>query len=276
MAAPIADVRRVALLLEYDGTHYSGWQRQLNAPSIQEVLEHCLRRMLGRYINVIAAGRTDAGVHALGQVVHLDLPTAVTLPPEKIVKALNTMLPPDIRILWGADVPGDFHARFTAVRRTYFYTVMLFESVFHRYYTWQLRYAIDTEQLQQSAAIFLGEHDFTTFSKFNADTRNYVCSVDRCEWEPLNPGMWRFTISANRFVYGMVRSLVGAMIDVARGKRSIAELQQALQQRDRALNSPLAPARGLVLARIAYDPDPFAEYYQRERARRRALFGSPE
>ncbi len=272
MAGPIHTHRRVALLLEYDGTQYSGWQRQLNAPSIQEVLENTFRRMLGRYINVIAAGRTDAGVHALGQVAHVDLPSTVTLPPLNLAKALNTMLPPDIRILWCADVPGDFHARFAAIHRTYLYTLTLFESVFYRHYAWQLRYTIDPALLQQSAGIFVGEYDFTTFSKFNADTRNYICNVDRCEWRLLSPGVWQLVISANRFVYGMVRSLVGAMVDVAQGKRTIAELQAALEQKDRALNSPLAPARGLVLAQVRYDPDPFAPYYQQEHVQHHLAF----
>lgn len=264
MALPVP-TRRIAFLIEYDGSFYSGWQRQLNAPSIQEIIENAFQKMFNRYVGVVSAGRTDAGVHAVGQVAHADLPAAVEIPGENLRMALNTLLPEEIRILSIVDVSDDFHARFSAIQRTYFYYISLHHTVFLRHYTWPIRYAIDEQKLVEAATIFEGTHDFTTFSKFNEDTDTYVCKVFECKWEQLHPKLWRLRISANRFVYGMVRAVVGAMIDIARGKRTITEVSSALQQKDRSLSSPLAPAHGLFLTRVLYDPDPFGEFYEKNR-----------
>ncbi len=254
--------RRLALLIEYDGGRYSGWQRQNNARSIQGTLEHAYYEITGKFAEIIGSGRTDAGVHGMGQVAHIILPDDFNLPENRITMAFNANLPRDIRILWSSILRRDFHARFDAVMREYIYTVMQRPSVFDRWYSWQTLFSFDPKKLQETARIFVGEHDFTTFSKLNTDTKNYVCRVEECVWEEHAAGVWQMTIRANRFVYGMVRSVVGAMMEVARGKRTVEDVAASLPARDRSLNSPLAPAKGLYLAHIYYEADPFEHYWQ--------------
>jgi tRNA pseudouridine38-40 synthase len=255
---------RLALLIEYDGTSYAGWQRQANAVTVQEVLETAAQSVVQTTVSVMGSGRTDAGVHARGQVAHIDIPPSSRMTGDLFARALNACLPKDVRIRNAAFVREDFHARFDAVRREYVYTVLLqaAHSVFRRRYAWSVGSSFKPELLDAAAAPFLGTHDFTTFSKLNATTKHYVCAVEQAEWREIERGVWQFRIAANRFVYGMVRSVVGAMAEVARGKRTPQEIAGALALRDRSLASPLAPAAGLILWRAEYADDPFAEVYR--------------
>lgn len=249
---------RCALLVEYDGTDYAGWQRQVNALTVQEVLENAIQAITGESVNVIGSGRTDRGVHGFGQVAHVDFPDASSIPEQQLARAINSTMPYDIRVRAATFVDDRFHARFQAVRREYKYTVSDHYSVFRRRYAWQVWTPFSTEQLSAAAAVFLGTHNFTTFSKHNPDTENYVCHVEKAEWIKIEEGVWSFHIVADRFVYGMVRSVVGAMMAVATNKRSAEDLSEALRLQDRARKSPLAPPTGLVLWRVRYDNDPFA------------------
>lgn len=253
---------RAALLVEYDGGRYSGWQRQKNAKTIQGCLEDAMREITGQErCEVIGSGRTDAGVHALGQVAHVKMPKPLRLPANKLSAALNATLPRDIRVLWSAIPHEEFHARYDARQREYVYAVMRRPSVFERWYSWQTIFPFDGTMLNEVAPVFLGRHDFTTFSKFNSDTKSYVCDVSECHWEQRDEEAWTLTIRADRFVFSMVRSLVGAMMDVARGKREVDEVADALTAMDRSLNSPLAPAKGLYLSRVFYENDPLADFW---------------
>ena len=240
------------LKIEYDGTNYGGWQIQPNAPSVQEEIEKVLSQLNGSHIGIVGAGRTDAGVHARGQVAHAKLESKFPVPENKIKFVLNSKLPADIRIVDAKIVNFDFHARFDAIAREYSYTITSQNSVFNRLYSTLINYKLDFNKLKISADIFAGKHDFTTFSKHNPDTKSYVCNVKKCNWKEVDENTWRLQIRSDRFVYGMVRSLVGAMIDVARGKRTIKEVKQALKDCDRSKVSPLAPAKGLVLEKIIY------------------------
>lgn len=263
--------RRMVLLVEYDGANYAGWQRQKNALTIQEVLERAVADAAGEYCDVIGAGRTDAGVHGGGQVAHCRIPDSFGIPQHKIAVALNTRLPRDIRIVAAVLTDKPFHARYDASAREYSYALSLSHSVFYRHYTWQPRFGLNVGLLHRAAEVFLGSHDFTTFSKLNTDTKSYNCTVEVSAWRRVARDHLVYTVRADRFVYGMVRSLVGTMVEVARGRRTVEDIQLALGRSDRSLNSPLAPARGLVLRRIYYPDNPFRShsvfkfFYEEER-----------
>ncbi len=252
--------RRLVLLVEYDGTKYAGWQRQNNALAVQQVLETIVGQVAETTVNVIGAGRTDAGVHAAGQVAHCIIPDDFPVPARKVPVALNSRLPNDIRIMAAVITDKPFHARFDASAREYSYVVSLSQSVFYRHYTWQPRCNINIGLLHRAAEVFLGTYDFTTFSKLNTDTGSYICAVESSSWRRLDNDLLVYTVRADRFVYGMVRSLVGTIVEVARGKRSVEDIERSLAQADRSLNSPLAPARGLVLRRIYYPDNPFQSH----------------
>ncbi len=249
--------RRLVLLVEYDGTKYAGWQRQHNALAIQQVLEKIVGQLVGTQVSVIGAGRTDAGVHAAGQVAHCDIPGDFPIPARKVPAALNTRLPNDIRIMAAVITDRPFHSRFNASAREYSYALSISQSVFYRHYTWRPRCNLNIGLLYRAAEVFLGTHDFTTFSKLNTDTGSYTCAVEASAWRRMDNDLLIYTVRADRFVYGMVRSIVGTMIEVARGKRTVENIEYSLAQADRSLNSPLAPARGLVLRRIYYPDNPF-------------------
>ncbi len=266
--------RRLALLIEYDGTNYSGWQRQPNGRTIQEVFEAAVKQMTGEHCDVVASGRTDKGVHGFGQVAHVVIPDSCTIPLEKMVKALHSPFVPDVQVRAVSLVPDNFHARFSAICREYRYTIARTHSVFRHRYAWRPRFRFNPELLQAAADVMVGIHDFTTFSKLNLDTDLYMCAVESAVWRKVSDDIWEFRIRANRYVYGMVRSLVGSMMDVAAGNRSAEDLRTALVARDRLLNSTLAPACGLVLWRVEYVNDPFAAYFGGEEPTSVHLFPS--
>ncbi|MGA2297091.1 MAG: tRNA pseudouridine(38-40) synthase TruA [FCB group bacterium] len=244
------------LKIEYDGTNYAGWQIQPNAVTIQEEIEKALFKICGYRINLIAAGRTDAGVHARGQVAHGIIPEEqkikFSIPDYKISHALNSNLPDDIRIISGRIVPTTFHARYDAIAREYSYSIHTANSVFLRRFSTLIKYKLDYELLKKSSEIFIGIHDFTTFSKNNEEIKNHKCNVEVCKWEQIDENRWFLKIRANRFLYGMVRALVGAMIDIAREKRTIKEIEEALKLCNRELASSFAQPQGLVLEEIFY------------------------
>ncbi len=278
--ASATETKRLALLIEYDGTRYAGWQRQPQIASIQGILEDVCQATFWEESEGIAtptfvingSGRTDAGVHGRGQVAHVDIPIENRIAEEKIARALNARLPMDIRIRAakivdvGVNTRERFHARFGARRREYRYNLLEDYTVFRTRYAWHVRQSLQTALLQETANIFCGKHNFTSFSKHNPATENYVCTVLESAWNEVEPGAWQYTIVADRFVYGMVRCIVGASIDAALGKRSIEELRTALAAENRELSSPLAPPEGLILWSVRYEEgrDPFAELYENE------------
>ena len=252
-------MKKLALKIEYDGSGYAGWQVQPNAVTVQGSIERALKSITGDELNVIGAGRTDAGVHAAGQAAHVNLNNDFPASREKAAIALNANLPRDIRILEAKLLEKDFHARFDASAREYVYNVISRESVFLTHFAAYFKFPFDPQSLAESASVFLGKHDFTAFSKHNPDTKSHICNVDICKWQQTGDFQWQLRIRADRFVYGMVRALVGAMYDCARGKRTIDDLRTSLQLREREYTSPQAPAHGLILDKIYYPPeiDPF-------------------
>ena len=250
----MSDTSREILILkiEYDGTRYSGWQRQNNAASVQESVENALSAIFNNKHTIIGAGRTDAGVHARGQVAHSILRNEVTIPRDKIIKAINSYLPKDIRIADFRITTNQFHATADAIAREYSYSVHTRQTVFLRPFSTFFKYPVDLSRLNHISPIFLGEHDFTTFSKNNPSTKSYICDIETCHWDKIEDWHYVLKIKANRFVYGMVRALVGVMLNYARGESSIAELEKALELKDRQYGSYLAPAQGLCLEKVYY------------------------
>jgi len=240
----------IKLTLEYDGTNYVGWQAQPNGPSVQSELEKALGQILQQAVSTVAAGRTDAGVHARGQVACFRITSPIQVP--LLAKGLNAVLPRDIVVLSADEVPDDFHARYGARARTYRYYLSLRPTAIDRNYSWYVGgYQLDRKLLSDCAAIILGEHDFTSFCKTDTSLDDFRCTVEKSVWTE-TPSTLVYEIRANRFLYGMVRALVGTMVEIARGLRDFAAFPEILAARDRTKAGQAAPAKGLFLEQITY------------------------
>jgi tRNA pseudouridine38-40 synthase len=247
--------RRIALRLMYDGSAFCGWQRQLNGRTVQGELERILSRLAGdRPVTVVGAGRTDSGVHAHGQVAHADLATRYD--DAWLLHAVRRMCPDDLAVTALTTAPESFHARFRANRRSYRYTIIFSPDPFRARYAWRYDLPLDRELLDAAARRLLGTHDFTALSKFNPDTEDPICTVTHAAWSDVDGGIV-FDISADRFLYGMVRLLIGLQVDVARRKREVGEIDLLLDRPIRAGQSPSAPAHGLSLVGVGYPDPPF-------------------
>ncbi len=242
-------MRTLKLVIEYDGTRYAGWQRQENALTVQAEVERALATILREPITVHGAGRTDAGVHARGQVASFT--TTSDRDPFALVGGLNGLLPNDIVVHSAEDVPESFHARFSATGRRYTYTITTAPSALLRHCSWYLRYKMDPLILDEAAAMLQGEHDFESFCRVHADVEHHRCTVDDARWRREGT-LLVFDIRADRFVHGMVRALVGTMVDVARGYNTLEHFRALFETGDRAAAGPAAPPRGLVLEEVTY------------------------
>ena len=249
---------RFVLKIAYDGTTYAGWQRQKNALSVQEVLENTIEKVLGEQVKITASGRTDAGVHAVGQVCHFDS-ERITVPPQKLPDCLNVFLPPDIRAVegWGAD--QTFDSNRSAKRKTYAYSLY----VSGRDMPLKDRYAVRVETapslqvLQENAKLFEGEHDFKAFCASGSSVKTTVRTVyevkveESCSFGSRNITVF---VTGNGFLYNMVRTMVGELFDLAAGKRTKESLQVAYETGNRQLLGKTMPAKGLTLINVEY-PD---------------------
>jgi tRNA pseudouridine38-40 synthase len=244
--------RNIRLTLEYDGTCYHGWQRQKNALSIQEVIETALSRITGETVRLIGSGRTDAGVHALGQVANFT--TRSTVPRRAFLYGLNSLLPMDIAVLQAEEVPLTFHARYDALWKTYEYRLLNrpVRSPLNHLHAWWLPGSLDATAMQQAAAVLPGEHDFFAFRAAGSRPGHAVRRVQEAVWHCLPEGWLKFTITANGFLRGMVRSLVGTLVEIGKGKYPIEFLGEVLEKRDRRLAGPTAPPQGLFLVKVEY------------------------
>ncbi|MDA3844411.1 MAG: tRNA pseudouridine(38-40) synthase TruA [Candidatus Kapabacteria bacterium] len=248
-------MKTLALKIEYDGKDFSGWQIQPEQRTVQGEIMKVLAYYCGEEVNLPGSGRTDAGVHARGQVAHAVLTEQFRIPENKIIQVMNSRLPDDIVISGARLLDTEFHSRFDAVKREYIYRICSDESVADRRFTNHVQHQVKLEKLQASADIFLGEHDFTAFSKHNPQTASYVCNVDICKWTQIDERSYQLRIRANRFVYGMVRAVTGAMLEISRGKNTIEETRAMLEAQDRNAITYLAPAKGLTLEKIYYPED---------------------
>lgn len=245
-------MRNIRLLLEYDGTGYHGWQRQKNAATIQEVVETALARLTGSQVRLLASGRTDAGVHALGQVANFHTHSAIPL--KAFVKGLNSLLPRDIAVLEAREAPPDFHARYSARAKTYEYRLRCrpVPSPLERRYCWRLNQPLDAAALARAAAALPGEHDFSAFRASGGSPGHPLRQVFEAAWHQGTAGRLWFSITANGFLRGMVRSLVGTMVEIGQGKRPPEDLAALLSRGERRGAGPTAPPQGLFLVEVFY------------------------
>ena len=247
---------RYVLKIAYDGTAYAGWQRQKNAPTVQQILEETILSTLGQDLRVTASGRTDAGVHAAGQVCHFDS-DAITVPPEKMPDCLNRFLPPDIRIVegWGAD--ETFDANRSAKRKTYCYSLYVSprEMPLKERFAVRIDNAPSQAQLQEIAHLFEGEHDYKAFCASGSSVKTTVRTVYEVrveESESFSSRDIRIYVTGNGFLYNMVRTMVGELLDISWNKRTKESLQEAFETGKRELLGKTMPAKGLTLLQVEY------------------------
>lgn len=255
-------MKKFKLLLEYDGTAYQGWQVQENRLTIQGVIEDRIFKITGEQSRVIGASRTDAGVHALGQVAAFR--TESRFDPETIKKALNALLPQDIRVLEASEVDDSFNPRDSAVKKSYFYIIanQRESSAFLYRYAWLVQQQLNLKSMLDAAQVLIGEHDFSSFRGTGSSTKNSVrevfsLSIERFEkldfmTASLDGKFIKLRIEANGFLRHMVRNIVGTLIEIGRGRFTADRIQEILKLHDRKLAGPTAPARGLSLERIVY------------------------
>lgn len=244
---------RVKLTIEYDGTNYAGWQMQKNGMSVQEMLEKAFASASGQHARIHGAGRTDAGVHALAQVAHLD--TECSIPANKISYAMNMLLPSDIRVKESCEAQEHFHARFDAKAKTYRYTYYndKHASAIYRNSTAHVHGKIDITAMKIAAEYIRGTHDFACFCASGSSVTDTVRTVYRLEVESDLPFIY-IDVTGDGFLYNMVRIIAGTLIDVGQGKVSPEYVKDIIAGRDRSGAGATAPARGLMMQRIYYTP----------------------
>lgn len=241
---------RYFVYLSYDGTNYHGWQRQPNATSVQEQMEDVLQTVLRRKVNLVAAGRTDTGVHARLMVAHFDVEEPVDC--QQLTFKFNCLLPPDIGVYTIVPVTDDAHARFSATSRTYHYHLYQRKDPFRRPYACRYYYELDFPRMNEAAARLMQHTDFGSFCKAGSDNKTNTCHLTHARWVEEDLQAWRFEITADRFLRGMVRAIVGTLIDVGRGRLSIADMQHIILRKDRCAAADAAPPNALFLVDIAY------------------------
>ena len=242
-------MRNIKLILEYDGTDFVGWQTQANGRSVQEEITKILERVLQGGITLNGAGRTDSGVHARGQVANFL--TTSSLGIDSIRNALNGMLPDDICASSAEEVHERFHARHDARSRVYRYDISITPLAIGRQYRWFVKYSLDLETMQSIAQSIVGEHNFESFCNYAADVEHYRCTVTKSGWVATPTGL-AYEVRANRFLHGLVRALVGTMVDIGRGHRPAESFVAIMAARDRTEAGMAAPAHGLCLEEVIY------------------------
>jgi tRNA pseudouridine38-40 synthase len=245
---------RLKLTVEYDGTDFVGWQRQDNGPSVQAAIEDALTDMHGGVATVIrGAGRTDAGVHALGQVAHFDTPPGTRVPLHGYHRGLNAVLPRSIAIVGVAEVADDFDARFSARGKLYRYSIWTAptRAPLRDRYVWHLRRPIDVARMQAGADLLVGRHDFNAFRAADCERKTTVRTLTRLA-VARSADLVTLEVEADAFLKNMVRILVGTLCEVGCGKREAADVQRILDGRDRRHAGITAPAQGLALVRVDY------------------------
>jgi len=243
--------KRVRLIVAYDGTNYHGWQVQNNGITIESELNRCLSELLSEPIEVIGASRTDAGVHALGNVAVFD--TSARMPAEKISYALNQRLPEDIRIQKSEEVPADWHPRYCNSRKTYEYRIYRGEFALptKRLYSLFTYHKLDAEKMQTAAEFFVGEHDFKSFCQVNAQVRSTVRTITQVKVYEEGADIV-IRVTGNGFLYNMVRIIAGTLLEVGQGKRNPYEIPDIIAAKNREAAGPTAPAHGLTLIKYEF------------------------
>lgn len=239
------------LTLQYDGTNYVGWQRQPNGISIQELVERALEPIAGRPVAIVGAGRTDAGVHALGQVASVELES--NLDTATLARALNAALPEDVRVAAVERVPADFNARFSAAGKVYEYRVWngAFVPPFERLYAWHVPQPLDVDRMRGATRALVGTHDFSAFRAAGSEAATSERTLNALDLTA-DGSRLALAASGDGFLRHMVRTIVGTIVEVGLGRRSVESVAATLASRDRASAGPTAPAQGLFLVRVDY------------------------
>ncbi|HTN44481.1 MAG TPA: tRNA pseudouridine(38-40) synthase TruA [Nitrospiria bacterium] len=248
----------IKLVIEYDGSRYHGWQRQPNLPTVQGALEAAVDAISQQRPTVIGAGRTDAGVHAQGQVANFKVNARLTS--AAWMRALNSLLPEDIVVVGAQKVSSRFHARFSAVGKIYHYRILnrRYPPAIGRQYVWTVYSALDLRRMRSAAKALLGKHDFSSFRgsdssevRVRGKKRSAVCRIRRLELARRRDHLV-ITIEADRFLQQMVRTIVGTLVEVGRGRFSPRDIPLLLQKKDRRFGGPTAPPQGLCLVKVFY------------------------
>ena len=243
-------IMRYFITLGYDGTDFHGWQIQPNGNSVQEELQKALSTLMRQPMEVVGAGRTDAGVHARQMVAHFDSDSAVDC--QQLTYRLNRIVPRSMAVYKVEKVADDMHARFSAKRRIYRYFVHTRKDPFLRHYSYQLPYSLDFNQMNKAACILLDYSDFGAFCKSHSDVKTTICKVTAAKWHQTAPDEWYFEISADRFLRNMVRAVVGTLMDVGRGRLSLEEFRGVIEGRKRTAAGESMPGNALFLEKVEY------------------------
>jgi len=240
--------------IAYDGKNYHGWQRQKNAISVQEVVEEALSRITREETNITGSGRTDTGVHCEQQYFHADFTSQINT--DRLNFKLNSYLPTDISIQNIRQVKPEAHARFDAISRSYQYRISKSKNPFDREYKYRIPKLPDIKTMNEAASLLIGEHDFESFSKVKTEVNNFVCNISEASWLETERDIL-FNVTANRFLRGMVRALVGTLLEVGLGKLSKEEFKKVIESKDRRKAGSAAPAHGLFLTAVNYPVEIF-------------------
>jgi tRNA pseudouridine38-40 synthase len=246
---------RYFIFFAYDGTLYHGWQRQPNAMTVQERMEDVMQLLYGRKVNLVAAGRTDTGVHARKMAAHFDAEAPVDC--QWLTFKLNCLLPQDIAVYSVVPVAPDAHARFSARRRTYHYHLYLKKDPFRRDYACRYYYDLDFDLMNRAATVLKSHTHFGSFCKAGSDNKTDICHIFEARWMPTGPTSWCFEITADRFLRNMVRAIVGTLIEVGKHRLTLEGFEQVIQAGDRRASGESMPACGLFLEDIVYPPEIF-------------------
>jgi tRNA pseudouridine38-40 synthase len=241
--------RNIRLEIEYDGTDFHGWQIQPKLRTVQKEIQDKLEIILKQEVTLIGSGRTDVGVHALGQVANFK--TQNQLDTESILRGLNGLLPPDVVIRSIDEVELDFNARYSAKSRLYKYRIHVGRTAISRNFVWEVSYSLDPEKMSEATNQIIGEHDFSSFCVAESTKEDNICHVTTADWKKSNKELV-FEIEANRFLHTMVRSLVGTLIEVGRGYFSVSDFIEIMKSKDRRKAGSTAPACGLYLIEVKY------------------------
>lgn len=237
------------LTIQYDGTNYAGWQIQENADTVQQKIIYSIEIITKEKVNLIGSGRTDAGVHALGQVANFQIDRDLDI--YRFKHSLNSILPGDIGIKEIIRTGEDFHSRFSAVKRSYLYFITQDKSPFLYKYSYRYKANLDIDSLNRLSKVLIGEHNFTSFSRKNSEVENKNCTIYDLKWRNKN-GVTVFYIEANRFLHGMVRTTVGTLLKAAKENLSGEYILKTLDEMDRECAGEAVPARGLFLYKVKY------------------------
>jgi len=243
-------MRNIKIVVEYDGTEFVGWQRQANGRSVQQEIETILRMLTDEAVTITGAGRTDAGVHARGQTANFKIESSISA--NDLQRALNGLLSDEVIVHSAEEVPENFSARYSARQRFYRYFISRTPTAIDRKFCWQLFYPLNIELMNEASRIISQTKDFQSFCKVNSGVDNYLCTIVEAKWTARSSRELIFSIRSNRFLHGMVRALVGTIVDVGREHISIEAFKEIINARDRRKAGMAAPPQGLFLEEVVY------------------------